>query len=194
MQLFEDRVRGGGPLAGLAVRVVGGDEVIDTLDELLDAGERAWLDTDRHSRTRRWRGGCRRGRGARHGGAREGCEGTNAGALARAATTPTMPCTGCAAPRWPRASPPRPPSLCCTATTAHAQGHHGAGHARLGGRETLVLAVPPSATTTPMRNRCSARLNTGPSSQHPALPAWTRPGHGRVLPREATGAPRLPSH
>lgn len=44
MQLFEDRVRGGGLLEGLAVRVVGGDEVIDTLDELLDAGERAASD------------------------------------------------------------------------------------------------------------------------------------------------------
>ncbi len=39
MQLFEDRICGGGPLERLAVRVVGGDEVIDALDELLDAGE-----------------------------------------------------------------------------------------------------------------------------------------------------------
>lgn len=44
MQLFEDRVRGGGLLEGLAVRVVGGDEVIATLDERLDAGERAASD------------------------------------------------------------------------------------------------------------------------------------------------------
>lgn len=39
MQLFEDRICGGGPLERLAVRVVGGDEVIDALDKLLDAGE-----------------------------------------------------------------------------------------------------------------------------------------------------------
>ena len=39
MQLFEDRICGGGPLERLADRVVGGDEVIDARDELLDAGE-----------------------------------------------------------------------------------------------------------------------------------------------------------
>lgn len=44
MRLFEDRVRGGGSLEGPVVRVVGDDEVIDTLDELLDARERAASD------------------------------------------------------------------------------------------------------------------------------------------------------
>ena len=39
MQFFEDRICGGRPLERLAVRVVGGDELIDALDELLDAGE-----------------------------------------------------------------------------------------------------------------------------------------------------------
>lgn len=38
MQLFEDRVHGGGPLEGLAVRVVRRDEVIDALHELFDTG------------------------------------------------------------------------------------------------------------------------------------------------------------
>ena len=41
MQLLEDRIGGGGPLEGLAVGVVGADEVVDALHELLDAGERA---------------------------------------------------------------------------------------------------------------------------------------------------------
>ena len=44
MQLFEDRISGGGPLERLAVRVVRRDEVIDALDELFDAGERAATD------------------------------------------------------------------------------------------------------------------------------------------------------
>lgn len=44
MKLFEDRVGGGGPLEGLAIGVVRGDEVIDALHELLDAGERAATD------------------------------------------------------------------------------------------------------------------------------------------------------
>ena len=39
MELFEDRISGGRPLEWLAVCVVGGDEVIDALYELLDAGE-----------------------------------------------------------------------------------------------------------------------------------------------------------
>ena len=38
MQLFEDGVSCSGPLEGLAVGVVGGDEMIDALHELLDAG------------------------------------------------------------------------------------------------------------------------------------------------------------
>ena len=41
MQLLEDRVSGGCPLERLAVGVVGGDELVDALHELLDAGERA---------------------------------------------------------------------------------------------------------------------------------------------------------
>ena len=41
MQLFKDRIGGGSPLEGLAVLVVGRDEVVDALHELLDAGERA---------------------------------------------------------------------------------------------------------------------------------------------------------
>lgn len=40
MQFLEDRISGGGPLEGLAVRVVGRDEVVDALNELFDAGER----------------------------------------------------------------------------------------------------------------------------------------------------------
>jgi len=44
MQLFEDRVGGGGPLEGLEVRVVRGYEVIDALHELSDAGEGAAAD------------------------------------------------------------------------------------------------------------------------------------------------------
>jgi len=44
MQFFEDRVGGGGPLERLAVCVVVGDEVIDALCELFDAGERAAAD------------------------------------------------------------------------------------------------------------------------------------------------------
>jgi len=39
MQLFKDRVGGSGPFEGLAIGVVGGDEAIDALHELLDAGE-----------------------------------------------------------------------------------------------------------------------------------------------------------
>lgn len=41
MQIFEDRIGSGDPLEGLEVRVVGCDEVINALHELLDAGERA---------------------------------------------------------------------------------------------------------------------------------------------------------
>ena len=41
MQLFEDRVGRGRPLEWTAVRVVGGDEVVDALHELLDAGVRS---------------------------------------------------------------------------------------------------------------------------------------------------------
>ena len=41
MQFFEDGIGGGGPCEGLAVRVVGRDEVVDALHELFDAGERA---------------------------------------------------------------------------------------------------------------------------------------------------------
>lgn len=37
---FEDRIGGGDPLEGLAVRVVGCDEVINVLHGLLDAGDR----------------------------------------------------------------------------------------------------------------------------------------------------------
>jgi hypothetical protein len=44
MQLLDDQVGSGGPLEQLAIRVVGGDEVIDTLHELLDANERAAAD------------------------------------------------------------------------------------------------------------------------------------------------------
>ncbi len=44
MQLFEDGVGGGGSLEGPAVGVVGGDEAVDALHELLDAGERAAAD------------------------------------------------------------------------------------------------------------------------------------------------------
>lgn len=44
MQLFEDRVGRGRPLERPTVRVVGGDEVVDALHELLDAGERPTAD------------------------------------------------------------------------------------------------------------------------------------------------------
>ncbi len=44
MQLFDDRIGRSGPLERLAIRVVGGDEVIDALHELLDAGERTAAD------------------------------------------------------------------------------------------------------------------------------------------------------
>ena len=44
MQLFKDRICGGGPFERLAVRVVRRDEVIDALHELFDAGERAAAD------------------------------------------------------------------------------------------------------------------------------------------------------
>ena len=41
MQLLKDRICGGCPLERLAVRVVRRDEMMDALDELFDAGERA---------------------------------------------------------------------------------------------------------------------------------------------------------
>lgn len=44
MQLFEDRICGGGPLEGLAVNVVGCDELIDALHKLFDAGKGAAAD------------------------------------------------------------------------------------------------------------------------------------------------------
>ena len=44
MQLFEDRICCGGPLEWPAVLVVGGDELVDALHELFDAGERASAD------------------------------------------------------------------------------------------------------------------------------------------------------
>ena len=44
MQLLEDRVSGGSPSERLRVGVVVGDEPIDALHELLDAGERAAAD------------------------------------------------------------------------------------------------------------------------------------------------------
>jgi hypothetical protein len=44
MQLLKNGIRGGGPLEGLAVRVVRRDEMIDALHQLLDAGERAATD------------------------------------------------------------------------------------------------------------------------------------------------------
>jgi len=44
MQLLEDRVGSGGPLEGPAVCVVCRDEVVDSLHELFDAGERAAAD------------------------------------------------------------------------------------------------------------------------------------------------------
>ena len=44
MQLLKDRVGGGRPLERLRVGVVVGDELIDALHELLDAGERAAAD------------------------------------------------------------------------------------------------------------------------------------------------------
>ena len=40
MHLLDDRIGGRGPLEGLAVRVVGGDQVFDALHELLGTGER----------------------------------------------------------------------------------------------------------------------------------------------------------
>ncbi|MNR20089.1 hypothetical protein D3C85_1369150 [compost metagenome] len=40
MQLFEDRVGCGGPGEGLAGLVVGGDEVVDLADQILDRRER----------------------------------------------------------------------------------------------------------------------------------------------------------
>ena len=45
MQFFEDGVGRGGPAKGLAVRVVGGDETIDALNQLFDAGERTAADS-----------------------------------------------------------------------------------------------------------------------------------------------------
>ncbi len=44
MQLYEDGVSSSGPLERLAVRVVCGNEVVDALHELLDAGERTAAD------------------------------------------------------------------------------------------------------------------------------------------------------
>ena len=41
MQLFKDRIGGGSSCEGLAVCVVRGDEVVDALHKLLDAGKRA---------------------------------------------------------------------------------------------------------------------------------------------------------
>ena len=40
MQLFKDRIGGGSPFEGLAVRVVRGDEMVDALYKLLDADKR----------------------------------------------------------------------------------------------------------------------------------------------------------
>src|SRR5882757_3257220 len=44
MQLLQDRVSSSSPAKRLGVGVVVGDELIDALDELLDAGERAAAD------------------------------------------------------------------------------------------------------------------------------------------------------
>lgn len=44
MQLYQDRICGGGALEGPAAGVVRCDEVIDTLYELFDASERATAD------------------------------------------------------------------------------------------------------------------------------------------------------
>ena len=44
MQLLDDRVGRSGPAKRLRVRVVVGDELIDALNELLDAGERTAAD------------------------------------------------------------------------------------------------------------------------------------------------------
>ena len=44
MQLLEDRICSGSPLERLAVGVVRGDEVINALHELFDAGERSAAD------------------------------------------------------------------------------------------------------------------------------------------------------
>src|SRR5687767_7360798 len=44
MQLLEDRVGGGGPAKWLGVVVVVRDELVDALDKLLHAGERASTD------------------------------------------------------------------------------------------------------------------------------------------------------
>lgn len=41
MQLLQHRIDGGGPAKRLGVGVVVRDELVDPLDELLDAGERA---------------------------------------------------------------------------------------------------------------------------------------------------------
>jgi len=40
MQFFENRIGGGGPLEGLAVRVIDGHELVDPLHKLFDSGER----------------------------------------------------------------------------------------------------------------------------------------------------------
>lgn len=44
MQFFEDLVGGGRPPEGLAIGIVLGDKVVDTLQELLDAGEKTAAD------------------------------------------------------------------------------------------------------------------------------------------------------
>ena len=44
MQLFKDRVGSGSPSEWLGVGVVARDELVDALNELLDAGERAAAD------------------------------------------------------------------------------------------------------------------------------------------------------
>ena len=44
MRLREDRIGGGCPLEGLTVLVMGFDEMVDPLHELLHAGERASAD------------------------------------------------------------------------------------------------------------------------------------------------------
>ena len=41
MKFFQDRIGSGGPSKRLCLGVVMSDEVIDSLDELLDAGERS---------------------------------------------------------------------------------------------------------------------------------------------------------
>jgi putative transposase len=101
------------------------------------------------------------------------------GAEVHASDDATTPCTWCAAPRWPRASPACTPSRCCMATTARHSKPRRCWRCCTGWACNPRTRGPVSATTTPTPSRCSARPSTAPSSPPRASPAWMRPGPGR---------------